>query len=241
MKNIHEKTVKALLIQHLLENNNKGIIINEFSVNFFERRLDIALITNYIDFFEIKTEADTLKRLKGQSETFSKFCDKFHIICAPCHIEKVLSETPNNVGVWELRENKTIKKIRRGKRNILTDKNRLIQMLHSNELKQILSSNGIEKTVPRRKYLQAEAYKIDTKILRKFLIEKLKERHAKANKQLINVLKSETLTYEHIDELSIYKRESKKNNHGYEYCDDTYLCYLAYKTDKNIFGKIPQL
>ncbi len=237
MRNGHEKLVKAKLIQYLLEKNhtNDNFIANELVVDSFARRIDIALINNSLYFFEIKTEADNLSRLSGQVEDFLKFCDKLHIICAPCHSEHVLNTTPQKVAVWEFCPEKGIKVIRKGKSEKLLNKTILIKMLTVADLKTILSKNKIKASHCKRLELQNLAMSLSATILRQHVLQKLKNQHREITNQVKEALVSRDINIDDINSLRKYPYHSRVVNQEQE-CDDMYMYYLSLQSKENIFG-----
>ncbi len=243
-----EQLAKAQLIQYFLKKQllkEDVVLINELSLESFSRRADLVLVNGSIDLFEIKSEADSLVRLNGQIETFTKFCDKLHIVVAECHAKKVLSLTSEKTAVWQLNSNGEIKILRKGKKSILLDKKNLLQMINISELRKLLTRNKIKPIPQRRKFMDIAALELDSKIIRQEVLQLLKERYVQDTKK---ILKSATagnqIRPKHLAQLK--RRKTKK--HIYKNADtamtsefdDIHLQKLANETKEKIFGSLPK-
>jgi hypothetical protein len=63
-------------------------------------RVDIAVVNGSIHGYEIKSERDTLARLPGQIDVYSRALDFVTIVTAPAHADKVSRSVPAWWGVW---------------------------------------------------------------------------------------------------------------------------------------------
>lgn len=250
LNNIHEQKAKAVLLQYLLQKGvitEDVVIINELALEFFSRRADIALVNGSIEFFEIKSEADTLTRLPGQIETFSKFCDKLHVVGAACHIENILKNVPENVAVWQLDTQAGIKIIQRGRKNILRDKKSLLKLINGQELKQVLARNGVKAESNRRKHMDDAVQDISAEELRSGVLEVLKRRYAQSTEQFMAIVSQEKVV--HPNQLNMLKRDKVLFQKGskqvakkacYAHLDDIYMQQLSEQGDGEIFGALPE-
>lgn len=180
-----ESAIKALVINHIFlkENNVATIatdfIIDEFSVANFSRRVDlIHSKNNQIFAYEIKSEFDSLARLKGQVDEYITHFDKVTVVTAPRHIDKALLLTPKHVAVWEVTGNK-LKVVRRGKISPITDKMKFIRMMTLIELLSLAKKLNIEIKDKKRKIVELSLLSIPTKYLREEAINSLKKRYSK--------------------------------------------------------------
>jgi hypothetical protein len=240
----HEKMAKAALIQYLLHKgtiSDDVVIVNELALESFSRRADLALVNGSIELFEIKSEADTLTRLPGQVETFSRFCDKLHVVGAQCHIEGILSSTPEHVAVWQFDNEKGIKIIRRGSKTLLRDKKSLIKLVNVQELRQLLTAHKIKVSSPRRKYLEAAAQQLTAEKLRLGVLQALKDRYAYTTAQFINAVSERSVTSAHIAALKRKKADSLvTTDNDYPMDDDIYMRQLACEVKDTLFGSPPE-
>jgi len=82
--------------------NQDAVLINELPVDNFNRRADLVVANGKLHAFEIKSDADSLIRLKGQIETYLAFFDKVTLVCSPKFTEKAIDMLPSVVEVLEL-------------------------------------------------------------------------------------------------------------------------------------------
>lgn len=101
---IREKDIKAALIDWLYEKGHveDAVIINEMVVANWSRRADIAVANGRLSVYEIKSDADTLKRLPGQVDLFSSHFDKVTLVVASKFVSTVLDGYPPEIGVLEV-------------------------------------------------------------------------------------------------------------------------------------------
>lgn len=250
-KNTHENIAKAALLQHLLHKRavtDDVVIISELALESFSRRADLVLVNGSIELFEIKSEADTLTRLPGQIKTFSRFCDKLHVVGAPCHIENILSSTPEHIAVWKFEVGVGISVVRRGRKNLLHDKVSLIKLINIHELRQLLAVHKIKVDSPRRKYLEVAAHQIPAEKLRLGVLQLLKKRYAETTARFMNAVSSQknVVQPEHIASLKrvksavlvvthLPKGQSNAMNN-----DDVHMKQLASEAKDNLFGLPPE-
>lgn len=131
-----EPDIKAIVLNHL---RNKGVIsvnstiINEFTLHNDDRRVDLAVYEKDRFFaIEIKSEADSLYRLKGQVDRYDELFDKVIVVSAPKHTQTILETLPTRIAVWEVSASKiTIK--RRGRISVVTNKESLSKLLLKND------------------------------------------------------------------------------------------------------------
>ncbi|HHS9544899.1 TPA: sce7726 family protein [Klebsiella quasipneumoniae subsp. similipneumoniae] len=180
-----ESAIKALVIKNIFQKENNAtaisnnFVIDEFSVANFSRRVDLIHSRNDKIFaYEIKSEFDSLSRLKGQVDEYLTHFDKVTVVAAPRHIDKALLLTPKNVAVWEVAGSK-LKIVRRGKILPITDKMKFIRMMTLIELLSLAKKSNIEIKDKKRKIVELSLLSIPTKYLREEAINNLKIRYSK--------------------------------------------------------------
>lgn len=149
---IKDKDIRFNFIKNFKQDNeNKDyLIVNELGLCKSDAILDIAYIGSYIHGYEIKSEADTLVRLKNQMEVYNKCLKYITIITCKNHLKKVLEIVPDFWGViLAYEENELIKfeYIRKEKENNLVDKHELIKLLWHEETLNILNERNLSKGV----------------------------------------------------------------------------------------------
>lgn len=145
---IRTSVKKTFLKKYYSDNESK--VVDELSVSYGDARVDIAVINGSLHGYEIKSDYDTLKRLPNQISIYSKTFDYLTIISGECHLENVLSLTPNWCGVILASKKKKsndikFQSVRPAERNLEIDKLSVAQLLWKEELISALKYVGIEK------------------------------------------------------------------------------------------------
>lgn len=82
-----------------ISQSSKTLIIDELGLLHARARVDIAVINGCIHGYEIKSEADTLKRFDHQLATYSTCLEKLTVVCAERHLTEVYSLAPKWCGI----------------------------------------------------------------------------------------------------------------------------------------------
>ena len=251
-----EGDIKAALIQCFRDKNpsfKKTTIINELTVNLLSRRADLVFIDEDMQAFEIKSEADQLSRLAGQTETYLQFFDKVTIVAASKHIEEILKSTPKHVAVWEFVEFK-FKIRRRGKKLPIKDKSSLIRLMTANELKKTLSQAGVVASLKRRAELVSAVSELSVASIRRQTIASIKSRYENSTILFWSKVRKYTVKPKHLKFLSQFHKnriaiEKQKEKHdsmlktwgGIDVVsDDTHLKKWAEKNSIEPLGPVPK-
>ncbi|MFL4368310.1 sce7726 family protein, partial [Enterobacter asburiae] len=138
--NPFEKEIKVAILNHLIEHSTitkNTTIINELVIDSFSRRADLVVINNNkLIAFEIKSEADSLVRLTGQVEKYLFYFDKIIVVSTKKHIDKIVENVPDRVGLWEFNNNDiTIK--HRGRTKNISEKKYFLDFLKASDLKKL--------------------------------------------------------------------------------------------------------
>lgn len=183
-----ESSIKALIINKIFIKDDRmpsadnKFIIDEFSIANFTRRVDLILANNYkLYAFEVKSDFDSLIRLKGQVDEYLEHFDKVTVVAASKHIDKALQLTPEQVAIWEVSEGK-LKIIRRGKVIPITDKFKYIKMMTLVELLNFAKKMNIDIKDKKRKMVELSLLNIPTIALKKQAIDNLRNRYKKRGK-----------------------------------------------------------
>jgi len=91
---------KILLGKHTL---NKSYMLTEFRVE--NCRADVVIVNGTSNVYEIKSEYDSLERIKKQVESYTKVFDMVNVITSSSQIKKVGLELPVEIGLMELTRN----------------------------------------------------------------------------------------------------------------------------------------
>jgi hypothetical protein len=100
-----EQQAKAALIEELRANKllKKGsAVVLELAIANYANRADVALVSDFLHCYEIKTKRDTLTRLDSQVKCYGAASDFVTVVAATKHINTILTTLPAHVGISEL-------------------------------------------------------------------------------------------------------------------------------------------
>lgn len=148
-------------------------------------RVDVAVVNGLMHGYEIKSKNDTLNRLSGQIEVYSKVLDRCTIVIEESHLDKALPLIPQWWGVitvWESNGEIRMATAKRPTNNPNPEPYALAQFLWLNEALLILEKHGlnlpgIEKKA-RRFLWKRLADNLDYETLSLEVRTTLKERNA---------------------------------------------------------------
>lgn len=208
---IREKDIKAALIDWLYEKGHvdDAVIINEMVVANWSRRADIAVANGRLYAYEIKSDADTLKRLPGQVELFSSHFDKLTLVVASKFVSSVLESYPPEVGVLEVVSERGIIRLRQARAGrIVENKNSAIlsSFLTKSDLCRLLRREGIKVSLDSpRSELVRQVCGLSCRVVKEYVLSFLKSKY-KTTFDAFSCARLSLGTYESISLLS--KRES---------------------------------
>jgi hypothetical protein len=111
---MHDPDIRNALINQLV--NSQGsqykTIIEEMGILSGDARIDIAVVTDTLQGYEIKSDYDTLYRLDDQRLSYNKIFEKITIVATTKHIESILNKVDDHWGVVEAAPYKTKEGIR---------------------------------------------------------------------------------------------------------------------------------
>jgi hypothetical protein len=107
MKNTRDKSIREVLVKLLVkelrqaqaEMGHPARIFSELGVEHGVYRADVVTVNGIIHGYEIKSDADDLKRLPEQAEAYSRVFDMVTLVVGETHIIKALSIIPDWWGV----------------------------------------------------------------------------------------------------------------------------------------------
>ena len=132
------------------------VFIEELGLCQGRARIDIAVVNGVIHGYEIKSDRDSLRRLAGQVEIYSKVVDRATIVVGNRHLAEALSSVPNWWGVLQTEETPSavsFKLIRNGHYNPQIEARSLVELLWLDDAIDLLSRIGADRGVrskPRR-------------------------------------------------------------------------------------------
>ena len=202
-----EPDIKALTLSYLRDKeviDNNSIIINEFTVGGFSRRVDLVIFTKgKLIAFEIKSEADSLTRLNGQINTYLEYFDKVIVVADKKFTSKIQENSPKNVGLWEVSSTK-IKIKNRGKTKKKVTNARLIDMMDVVDLSKLASKLKL-RVDKQRSYLVKSLLSVSNKQLRLGVEAALTRKYKNASAAFLKTTKSRKILKEDLTVLSRFK------------------------------------
>ena len=177
-----ETEIRNALINRLSASTSgaKAAFISEMFVDKFSRRADLVMANGRLSVFEIKSERDTLERLKGQISTYQNFFEEVTIVCATRHQVNVEAQVPKNIGVWLIDSNGHISVVRKAKAEQLSSIENWLSFLPVDELKKLLRDKGIRTTGNRSNLVDAASL-LPVKSVRTYVLSFLKRRDERIN------------------------------------------------------------
>jgi len=165
-------------------------MLSEFRVG--NSKADCVIFNGKSTCYEIKTEYDSLSRLKEQLADYSKLFDEIYVVCTDKNLQAVLNCTPLHVGVMIVTKNGFLSTKKKAiQKNTLIDRELLIKSLRKEEYS-LLAERLIGRVPDTPNSLLFQACydvikKSDESLLSKYFIEVVKEKRAN-NKELIDKL-----------------------------------------------------
>lgn len=169
---LYDKDIREPLFDYLEDNYGKIRVIDEKQLG-RNTRADMFMVTedSFIG-FEIKSDADTYRRLERQVKGYDLFCDKNYIVAGLRHGKHVAEHVPDYWGILLVEHNKgqvVLHHIREAKENPCCKKEKQLSLLWREELDHILSKNKLPK------YTQKAKSYIIMRMLQKVEFQKLKK------------------------------------------------------------------
>jgi hypothetical protein len=191
---VYKNTIlNSLIIQHQKLKKNTSIILNEFKVG--KSIADLVFINGENRVFEIKTELDSPERLKTQILDYQRVFSEVYIVTHWTLRDKYLSILENNypnVGLYELKKNLTIKRVKIANTcNDFLDSDTLFKLLRKEEYCSLLKEYfGYLPNVPNTLFFREcinLARLIDVQELQKLVFKELKKRRLKELERFIDI------------------------------------------------------
>lgn len=171
---MREAEIKLALTHHLATNMPDASFrfLEEVQLNGGEIRADLVQVMD-MHCYEIKSEADSLKRLVGQGSRYARAFDQVTLVTAECHLEKAIPMLPPWWGVMLVpaEAGKAFKQVRKAKPNKRHEPSVLVTLLKRQEALQILEEQGVV-----RGFKSKSLYLIQAKLIELLSLDDLKEK-----------------------------------------------------------------
>jgi hypothetical protein len=132
------------------------VIIDELGVCRGRVRVDLAVVNGTLHGYEIKSDRDSLRRLKTQIDFYGKVLDRATLVVAERHLSGALDILPawwGVVRVSDMARGQNFSTVRRGRRNPCRDPRALVELLWLEDALALLEERQVARGVrgkPRR-------------------------------------------------------------------------------------------
>src|SRR5436309_5269309 len=86
-----------LLVRH--KNDSDTMIIEELGVHHVALRIDLAVVNGELHGFELKSDRDTLSRLREQAKAYASVFDRVTLVLGKRHVRRALEMIPDWWGI----------------------------------------------------------------------------------------------------------------------------------------------
>jgi hypothetical protein len=120
--------------------------IEELGVCQGSARVDFAVVNGRVHGYEIKSERDTLTRLRSQADFYSEALEYVTIIAAPHHLNQIGEIVPDWWGVWSATQRKDeihFDTVQEARPNPSVSSHALVQFLWRDEALAILAEHSL--------------------------------------------------------------------------------------------------
>lgn len=146
-------------------------------------RVDLAVVNGIIHGYEIKSDRDSLHRLEGQVDLYSKVLDRATLVTSERHLDAALRLLPSWWGVQRVEPTPSgspgLKTVRRGRPNSGMDARALVELLWLEDALELLEDHNAARGVrgkPRRFVWDRVCEAIDIEVIAATVRAKLKAR-----------------------------------------------------------------
>jgi hypothetical protein len=175
-----EAEIRDLLVEHLAKTRqgSRAAFIAEMFFDGFSRRADLILVDGTLSAFEIKSDKDSLDRLEGQLDTYSRFFEQVTVVCAARHLQKVQTLAAQGVGIWVVAGNGRFSVVRQAQTQALHSCATWLSFLPVDELKAFLREHRFRATGSRHDLVRF-AEQAPLKAVRDYVLSYLKRRDSR--------------------------------------------------------------
>lgn len=174
-------------LRHRLENefgnDPTALILDELGVCCGRVRADMAVVNGELKGFEIKSDQDTLLRLRSQASSYGRVFDTISIVVAAKHLKKVREMVPSWWGILLAEKNENacpdIRRFRRERNNPNPDPMAIAQLIWRDETFELLKAHNLHsglRNKPRKFLWKALVESFPLAELRRLVRTQLKAR-----------------------------------------------------------------
>lgn len=155
-ESVGDPAIRAALLTKLREELNEdpeAVVIEELGLCRGQVRLDIAVVNGLLHGYEIKSDRDSLYRLRKQVEIYSKVLDRATLVVGDRFLTAASDAVPSWWGLLHAQvmfDQVRLRTVRCSQRNPQRDPRYLVEMLWSNHAIEILEQRGAARGVRRK-------------------------------------------------------------------------------------------
>lgn len=139
-----------------------SVVINEFGLNHGQNRADIIIVNGRLTGYEIKSDCDSLRRLRQQITSYNSIFDRVYMITTSRHLEAIQRVLPEWWGIILANEGKRgaihFKSLRKAKANLSVDDSTIVRLLWRNEAQEVLRLLGLKGSKIRERRERLYSY-----------------------------------------------------------------------------------
>lgn len=148
-----DQDIRAALHSELLLKyppDSKTVIVHELGLCRGRVRVDVAVVNGILHGYEIKSDRDNLRRLRGQVEYYSKTLDRATLVVGQRHFTKALEMLPDWWGIITVQrgsQSLRLKTHRLGHRNPRRDPRSLVELLWLEDAVALLDDHQLARGI----------------------------------------------------------------------------------------------
>ncbi|MFN3675772.1 MAG: sce7726 family protein [Sphingomonas pseudosanguinis] len=211
-RRLAEPRAKVALIEYLRRSGvlaKTCALTSELIVNKQASRADLAVISDTVHCYEIKTERDTLVRLDKQIESYSMHADYVSVLLASRHIDAAMARLPDHVGILELIDGgdaPRVTKIREASASQNTDPIAMLSYLPVTEILERIAPNI---KVRRRQQVVALVASLDQELIKNSVINFLRDRYRGTTVEFLRATRRRSISISDLQRLRIWRTSER--------------------------------
>lgn len=142
------RPVLRRLVQKLEANSSDTVVIEELGLSRGAARVDLAVVSCTMHAYEIKSDADSLRRLSKQAAHYGKCFERVSLVLGQKHVGLARQVVPSWWGLMQVGlggDGPVIRTLRKGRQNPAREARALIELLWREETLALLEHKGVAK------------------------------------------------------------------------------------------------
>lgn len=133
-----------------LDGNPDTLILEELGICRGQARVDLVVVNGMLQGYEIKSDRDSLRRLAGQVECYSRVLDRVTLVVGERHLREAQEMVPRWWGILRVRTNGPSPRfttVRKGGKNPGPDPRSLVELLWRDDAVAFLEQRGAARGI----------------------------------------------------------------------------------------------